>query len=215
MPNDTENLSTEDTQTSENNVQEQVTDSAQPTDAESATDSQEKSGSSEEKQDSSENAQSNEEKRIAELEIALEEAKKAEAAAKDSELRNRAEMENFKRRKEQEALTFKKYAAEKFIQNIIPILDSLDQASKQEVEGAEGQVVEGIRLIHKQLLDSLSKEGVTEIEALDQPFNPDLHQAISQQKVDGKESNIVVEEMQKGYKLHDRVVRPSMVVVSE
>jgi molecular chaperone GrpE len=77
------------------------------------------------------------------------------------------------------------------------------------------KVFEGFSLIFKQFQDLLGKSGVTEIEALGKVFDPNFHQAISQEKSDTEESGKVIKEYQKGYKLHDRLLRPSMVVVAE
>jgi molecular chaperone GrpE len=150
------------------------------------------------------------EQKIAELEAKVQEEK-------DTALRSLAELENFKRRNQQEVDTFKKYAAEKVVLEFLPILDSFGLACHHAQSEAKGDasVIDGFVLIQKQFEQALERVNVKPIDALDQPFDPNLHQAISQEKVDGKDSGIVVKEMQKGYSLHERVIRPSLVVVSE
>ena len=136
---------------------------------------------------------------------------------KEQSLRSLAELENVKRRKEQEKLDAIKYANEKLIIELLPILDSFDLAMSQSnvTESDEVKaVITGFEMIKKQIEQFLDKCGVERIVALDQPFDPNLHQGISQESHPDKDENTVVKEMQPGYKLNDRVIRPSMVVVS-
>ena len=136
---------------------------------------------------------------------------------KEQSLRSLAELENVKRRKEQEKLDAIKYANEKLIMELLPVLDSFDLAMSQSnvTESDEVKaVITGFEMIKKQIEQFLDKCGVERIVALDQPFDPNLHQGISQESHPDKDENTVVKEMQPGYKLNDRVIRPSMVVVS-
>ena len=147
----------------------------------------------------------------------IETLKASEAEAQLKALRAAAEMENFKKRKNQEVETTKKYAAERVITEFMPFLDSFELAiSHAETlpEATQNEIV-GFINIHKQLVQAIEKLGVTKIDALNQAFDPNMHQAIAQEKQEGTDSGIVIKEMQKGFKLHDRVIRPSMVVVSE
>jgi molecular chaperone GrpE len=131
-------------------------------------------------------------------------------------LRKRAEFENFRRRMEKDKEDFIKYSLEKFIKELIPIIDSFNMAlHPNNIPEEQQKVFEGFSLIFKQFQDLLGKSGVTEIEALGKVFDPNFHQAISQEKSDTEESGKVIKEYQKGYKLHDRLLRPSMVVVAE
>ena len=137
---------------------------------------------------------------------------------KEAELRAFAELENFKRRKEQEKSDFIKFSNEKVIMDILPVFDAFDMAlmqSEQSDEKAPDALMEGLQLIKKQMASFLDKLNVTRIEAIDQEFDPNLHQAIKKEAKEGVDSNIVIYEMQAGYRLNDRVIRPSMVVVSE
>ncbi len=134
---------------------------------------------------------------------------------KDKALRAQAELENFRRRNQQEVNTFKKYAAEKVLLEFIPILDSFNLACEHADKEKTEDTIKGFVLIQKQLSSAIEKLNVTPIDALDADFDPSIHQAISQEKVEGKKSGVVTKEIQKGYKLHDRVIRPSLVIVSE
>ena len=137
--------------------------------------------------------------------------------SKEEALRNLAELENFKRRKQQEVDTFKKYAAESVIAEFLPVVDNFliacEHAKNDDQDKTE--IVKGFVMIQQLLTTTLEKLNVTAIDALDQPFDPNIHQAISQEEKEGVKADIVIKEMQKGYKLHDRVIRPSMVVVSQ
>jgi molecular chaperone GrpE len=144
--------------------------------------------------------------------------KKLEEEKKDLEeqfLRKRADFENFRKRMEKDKSDFIKYSLEKFVKELLPVLDSFNSALTSDNSSEEQKsVFSGFELINKQLKDIFSKNGISEIDALGESFDPSLHQAIAQEKTEG-ESGIVIKEYQKGFKLHDRILRPSMVVVSE
>jgi molecular chaperone GrpE len=135
---------------------------------------------------------------------------------KNQALRHLADLENFRKRKQQEVDSFKEYASEKVLVELFPIIDSFDLASSHsENEGVQAKdVLDGFLLIRKQIQSFLSKQGVEPIDALNKEFDPNFHQAISQEAAEGVEPDMVIKEMQKGYKLKERIVRPSMVVVS-
>lgn len=158
---------------------------------------------------------------LAEKEAIISAQTEVVAQEKDRTLRTLAEFENFKRRKEQETEDFKKYSNEKMVTELLIILDSFDRAvdhARQITECDQKsfeEMTNGFFLIQKQFHSVLEKFGLLKIEALNQTFDPNLHQAVSQKSVEGVESSIVVHEYQPGYKLHDRLIRPAMVVVSE
>lgn len=158
------------------------------------------------------------ESEIASLSSQLKAAQDALAQSKETALRQLAEQENFKKRKQQELDTFKKYAAEKTILAFLPILDNFSLAfSQQQQEGLsekEKQITDGFQLIHNQLISILEKLDVKEIDALHTPLDPAFHQAISQRDDDKHPTDTVVEVVQKGYTLLDRVIRPSMVITA-
>ena len=154
--------------------------------------------------------------RIALLETEVEALKEVLTAETDQRLRAYAELENFRKRKDQEVDSIRKYAAEKFIVSFLPVLDSLVLACghANHHNPSPEKLKEGFILIQKQFEQSLEKLGVEKIEAVGQVFDPNCHQAVSQEAAEGVNSETVLREMQIGYRLHDRVIRPSMVVIS-
>jgi molecular chaperone GrpE len=138
---------------------------------------------------------------------------------KDSFLRAKAEMENIRRRSQNEVVSARKYAIEGFAQELLNVFDSLDQAAQVELaEGAVEAVVkmkEGLGLTLKQMESVMNKFAVTEVEAgPGVKFDPEQHQAISMVVSDQVESNHIINVMQKGFLLKDRLLRPAMVVVA-
>ena len=139
-------------------------------------------------------------------------------AAKDQSLRSLAELENVRRRKEQEKLDAIKFANERLVMDLLPVLDSFELAMVESRKSDSQDVqalVTGFEMIQKQLEQFLDKCGVKRIDALDQPFDPNLHQGISQEQHSDLDENTIVKEMQPGYTLNERVLRASMVVVSK
>ncbi|MGO0832586.1 nucleotide exchange factor GrpE [Clostridioides difficile] len=131
----------------------------------------------------------------------------------DKYQRLQAEYANYRRRTQQEKETIGVFANEKIITELIPVIDSMERAL-DACEDKEDTMYKGISLVHKQLIDTLVKFGVKEIEAESKEFDPNLHLAVMQESVDGVEANQIVMVLQKGYKLGTKVVRPSMVKVS-
>lgn len=147
----------------------------------------------------------------------LEKIKQLEATVVD--LKNKyamayADTENTRKRLQAEADQIKKYRIQSFAIEILPVLDNLERALASE-ENAQDGFHKGVSMIYDQLVNALKNEGVKEIECLDQKFDPNFHQAVMQEKVDGKESGLVIQVLQKGYMLKDRILRPAMVKVSE
>ena len=134
----------------------------------------------------------------------------------DQMLRKIAEFDNAKKRAERRAEESSKYAVEGVIKDVIPIIDSVERAIESTNESKDFDALsEGIQLIHKQLLDSLQRRNVNPIEAMGENFDPNRHEAIMHVESEEVPENAVIEEFQRGYTLHDRVVRPSMVSVSK
>lgn len=146
----------------------------------------------------------------------------AEARAKenyDRYLRTLADFENYKKRTQKEQGDLIKYANERILLEILPIIDNFKRAlaSAKETKDYE-KIVEGVEMIQKQFLSTLEKFGVRQIESLNQPFDPFHHQAVGQAPLEegsGVAENQVVAETQTGYFLNDRVLRPSLVIVSK
>lgn len=126
--------------------------------------------------------------------------------------RLQAEFDNFRKRQQKENADFRDYALTNAIRELLPILDSLDRALQTQPEGQEFR--KGMELIDRQFHDALSKLGVEPIEAKGQAFDPNLHQAIQMVESPEVEANHVVDELQRGYRIKDRLLRPAMVTVS-
>ncbi len=139
-----------------------------------------------------------------------EEKKKAEDYLANWQ-RAQADFINYKRRSEQERKEISKFANSLLMLNLLPILDDLERAlASFPAKSAKLRWVDGVRLIDHKLWASLETQGLSQIKAQGEPFDPKLHEAAMHSK--GKEG-IVIEELQKGYKLHDRIIRQAMVVV--
>lgn len=151
------------------------------------------------------------------LEEQLEAALKKADENWDIALRTKAEMENIKRRSEQEVDKARKFALEKFANELLSVRDSMEmglEASK--ADGADiTKIVEGTELTSKMLSDVMAKFGVVQLNPVGEPFNPDHHQAISMQPSPEHDNNTVTAVMQKGYLLNDRLLRPAMVIVAK
>lgn len=152
--------------------------------------------------------------RLAELEQALA-AKEAEAAANwDKFVRERADLENYRKRTQREKEELLKYGNESLILEVLPAIDNLERAL--EHASNDDPVVAGVQLTLDMLLASLKKFGVAAVElAPGAPFDPAFHQAMCQAEGNGQDSNTVVQVMQKGYLLNERLLRPAMVSVAK
>ncbi|MCJ2378427.1 nucleotide exchange factor GrpE [Vibrio sp. ZSDZ34] len=155
--------------------------------------------------------------KVAQLEAALLASEAKLQEQKDSVLRAKAEVENMRRRTEQEIDKARKYALNKFAEELLPVIDNLERAIA--AADAENDVVkpilEGVEMTHKTFVDVVAKFGLKEINPEGETFNPEQHQAMSIQESADHESNTVMFVMQKGYELNGRVLRPAMVMVSK
>lgn len=133
---------------------------------------------------------------------------------KEKSMRIQAEMMNFKRRKEEEVDQFKKYANEDILKQLIAVCDNFERALGMESE-ENAEFLKGFKMIYTNILNILNNNGVAEIEALNAPFDPNIHQAVLTEKKEGVEAGVVIEVLQKGYMYKDRVLRAAMVKVSE
>ena len=135
---------------------------------------------------------------------------------RDKYLRQVAEFDNFRKRKEKEVLDSWGLAKADLIKKFIPTLDDLDRTlDAAKVDENTDALVSGLELVKKAFLKVLEDENVEVIDAVGKEFDPEIHEALLQMEKDGVDSNIVVEETQKGYKLGDRVLRPAKVIVSK
>ena len=158
-----------------------------------------------------------EQEKINELELSLSSAQTTIADQKDSVVRAKAEVDNIRRRSAQDVDKARKFALEKFAAEMLVSVDNLERALEnidKEDENNTG-IIEGLELTLQGLIASLEKFGVKGVDPQDQPFNPELHQAMSMQEVPGVAPNTVIAVMQKGYELNGRLIRPAMVMVSK
>jgi len=155
------------------------------------------------------------------IEISAEEQKIAELEAKLAEeenryLRLRADYDNLRRRTQLDREAQEKYRAQSLLTDLLPVLDNFERALQVEVTSDDAiSLYKGIDMVYKTLLDAINKEGLEVIEAEGIQFDPTVHQAVMQESDSDKDSGVVLRELQKGYKLKDRVLRPSMVSVNE
>ena len=131
-------------------------------------------------------------------------------------IRQSAELDNFKKRNAREREEATRFATETLIKDLLPIIDNLERAIAHAAGGRNGNpLVEGVEMVLKSCLDTLGKHGVRQIVAIGQTFDPTQHEAMAQVESDNQASNTVLEEYHKGYKLHDRLLRPTLVSVSK
>lgn len=131
-------------------------------------------------------------------------------------LRARADLENYRRRARKELEETARYAAVPLAEALLPVLDNLERAlaAGRDSDGGEA-FYQGVEMVYRQLLKVLSEAGLSPIEAVGKPFDPHLHNAVMQTESDEYEPGTVVEELQRGYRFKDRVLRPTMVKVSK
>lgn len=129
--------------------------------------------------------------------------------------RTQAEFENYQKRVRRDLESERRYAAQPVITDLLPALDNLERALQSAANDAgAAKLVEGIKLVHKQWLDTLAKHGVTPIDAVGQPFDPNMHEAIMQQPAANVAPMTVLQTVRTGYQLHERILRPAQVIVS-
>lgn len=132
---------------------------------------------------------------------------------KDHYLRSRADFENFRKRTEKEKADFFKYALAGTLRDLLPVLDNFERALAADAAISD-EFRKGVELIYRQLLETLQKSGMTEIAAEDATFDPTLHEAVMREERSDVPSHSVLQVLQKGYMLHDRLLRPAMVKVA-
>ena len=158
-----------------------------------------------------------EQEKINELDLALVAAQSTVVDQKDSVIRAKAEVDNIRRRAAQDVEKARKFALEKFAGEMLTSVDNLERALQNIDKDDENNksIIEGVELTLQGLIASLEKFGVKAVDPQDQPFNPELHQAMSMQEVPDVAPNTVIAVMQKGYELNGRLIRPAMVMVSK
>lgn len=131
-------------------------------------------------------------------------------------LRAQADFDNFRRRVRLDQEAAQKYRAQSIVSDILPALDNFERALQIEANNEQTKsLLQGMNMVYNQLVQALQNEGVETIKSVGEQFDPHLHQAVMQVEDANFESNTVIEELQKGYKLKDRVIRPAMVKVNQ
>jgi len=130
-------------------------------------------------------------------------------------LRLYAEFDNYKKRVNKDKEELLKYGQESILYELLTVIDNLDLALKHASDEVSTGLIQGVEITYKELMKTLEKFGLTRVEAEGKTFDPSVHHAMSQVERDDVEENIVVEEYRKGYKLKDKVLRPSLVSVSK
>lgn len=152
---------------------------------------------------------------LEELQSEVERLKEENEKTYERMLRVQAEFENYKRRTQREKAAERKYRSQDLANELLPALDNFERALAIEASEETKSIIDGITMVYEQIKDALKAEGIEEIEAVGQEFDPNVHHAVMQVEDEDEQSNIVVEEMQKGYILKDRVIRPAMVKVNK
>jgi molecular chaperone GrpE len=144
-------------------------------------------------------------------------AKKEEVDYKERYFYVAAEMDNYRKRMEREKENLLKYGNEKVLSDLLDVVDNFERTIdmlKGDTDQKIKNIVVGLDMVKKQFLDTVSKHGLTSVESVGKDFDPNFHEAMAQEYVEGKKPNEVVREFQKGYILNGRLVRPAKVVVS-
>ena len=142
------------------------------------------------------------------------------AEAKDRYLRTAAEMENLRKRLERERADERKYAISRFVRDLTPVADNLGRALKavtpqQRDDPSVRSLLDGVELTERELLAALERNGVKRIVPKGEPFNPNFHQAVAEVPMEGAAPGSVIEVIEAGYVLEDRLIRPAMVVIAK
>jgi len=136
--------------------------------------------------------------------------------AEDRVLRTAADAENFKKRLQREKEEQTRYANETFMRELLPVIDNLERAIQHSATAANQEgLVDGLNMTLKGFIDTLARFGCTVLEAIGKTFDPNFHEAVSQEESSKVEPNTVLKELQKGYMLKERLLRPAMVIVSK
>ena len=154
--------------------------------------------------------------RISALEAEIAAAREEAREATDRWMRERADLENLKKRSARERSEAIRFATENLVRDLLPIVDNLERAVQAAEGGGNGKpLVEGVSLVLKGLLDVLARHGVTKVESQGTHFDPTHHEAVAHVESEEHEPNAVIEEHQPGYRLHERLLRPALVTVSK
>jgi molecular chaperone GrpE len=151
--------------------------------------------------------------RLKKRETEIKHLKKKFEELQEEFLRKAAEMENLRKRLEREKSDYFQYALGEHLKELLGVMDNFERALESQDQGEEGSLRQGVEMIYKQLYDLLLKQGVKRIEIKENKYNPHLHQAFLTEESDQVSELEVAQELQKGYTIHDRLLRPSLVKV--
>ncbi len=152
--------------------------------------------------------------RIELLERELEEVRRSDAEHQNNWHRSAADFANYKRRTDEERATLTQFSNAILIGKLLSVLDDFDRALENVPAEAHDPWIEGVQLTERKLRGVLESEGVTPIEAVGEPFDPNIHEAVVHEDTADYPDNQVIGELQRGYRLHDRIIRPSLVRVA-
>ena len=154
---------------------------------------------------------------LKEMEKKIESLEKEAEESHDRLLRVSAEFENYKKRATREMNDFRKFANESFVKAMLPVIDNLDRAieSSNNEKHVDSSMLEGVSMTLKEILKVFEQFGVKRFDSLGNTFDPGLHQAVMQEETERHAENSIIKELQKGYMIHDRLLRPAMVIVSK
>jgi molecular chaperone GrpE len=144
----------------------------------------------------------------------LERLQKEASEMRELAQRKQAEFENYRKRMERERGDLARYAGADVVKEVLPVLDNLERARNYAAGSSEEQLRDGVAIIHRQLQDILTRMGLTEVESEGKPFDPHIHEAVSQVETDEHPEGTVLSVFQKGYLFKDRLLRPAMVNVA-
>ena len=161
--------------------------------------------------------------RIEELEAQLaQQAEALDAGTRERDdlkarlLRAAADMDNFRKRKEREKDELRKYGSDKLVVDLLPAVDNLERALEHaEKTAEESSISDGVRMVHRQIVSSLDKHGIRSFDSVGEKFDPQRHEAIQQVETTEFDTNVVMQEFQKGYFIHDRLLRAALTVVAK
>ena len=155
-------------------------------------------------------------RRVADLEAELAAAREEARTTQDRWLRERADLENLKKRSAKERQDAVRYGNESLLRDLLPVIDNLERAIGAASGGGNGKsLVEGVDLVRKAFLDTLQRHGVERVAATGSRFDPAVHEAVAYVESPSHDAQQVIEEHQAGYRLNDRLLRPAMVTVSK
>jgi|SRR5690625_2456874 len=169
----------------------------------------------EETEEVTEEAKTDKEDNVASFQAEIESLKEQLDKLENRLLRTQAEYDNYRKRTDKERVQARKYEAQALATELLPVIDNFERALQTEVDESNKGFYDGVQMVYEQLLQALASQGVEVMDVVNKPFDPNLHHAVMQEEDETIDSNIITEELQKGYMLKDKVIRPAMVKVNK